>query len=151
MENVKIKSFDIIGIAIRTTNENEKAATDIPALWAKFMQENILDKIPNKIDNAIYAIYTEYEGDYTQPYTTILGCKVSSTSNLPEGMVAKSLGGENYAKFVAKGDLTKGIVYNKWNEIWNMDLARSYSADFEIYGSKAQNPQEAEVEIFIAT
>jgi predicted transcriptional regulator YdeE len=31
-----------------------------------------------------------------------------------------------------------------------MDLDRSYTADFEIYGEKAQNPENAEVDIFIA-
>jgi predicted transcriptional regulator YdeE len=28
-------------------------------------------------------------------------------------------------------------------------LPRNYSADFEIYGEKAQNPQDAKVDIFI--
>ena len=31
-----------------------------------------------------------------------------------------------------------------------MDLDRSYTADFEIYDEKAQNPENAEVDIFIA-
>ena len=55
-----------------------------------------------------------------------------------------------YKKFTAKGDLTKGAVYEKWNTIWKTDLDRSYTADFEIYGEAAQNPLNAEVDIFIA-
>ncbi|MFT4644864.1 MAG: putative transcriptional regulator YdeE [Planctomycetota bacterium] len=31
-----------------------------------------------------------------------------------------------------------------------MDLDRTYTADFEIYGEKVQNPQDAEVDIMIA-
>lgn len=151
MEKVNLKEFKVIGISIRTTNENGQAATDIPTLWNKFMTESILEKIPNKISNDIYSIYTEYESDHTKAYTTILGCKVEHLNEVPEGMVAKIFDEENYTKFMTKGDLNKGIVYNKWEEIWNIDLDRTYSADFEIYGEKAQNPADAEVEIFIAT
>jgi predicted transcriptional regulator YdeE len=30
----------VIGIEVRTTNENEQAAKDIPVFWEKFMKEN---------------------------------------------------------------------------------------------------------------
>ncbi len=150
MDKVTIKAFTVIGISIRTTNENEQAGKDIGALWNKFMSEGILEKIPNKIDNTIYSIYTAYESDYTKPYTTILGCKVKNTDTIPNGMIAKTFNEGNYIKFVAKGDLTKGIVYKEWSKIWNTDLNRLYSADFEVYDEKAQNPTDAEVAIFVA-
>ena len=35
-----------------------------------------------------------------------------------------------------KGNLAEGIVYNEWLKIWNMDLNRTYTADFEIYDEK---------------
>jgi len=150
MEKVTIKAFKIIGISVRTTNENGQSAKDIGELWNTFMTEGVLDKIPNKVDNTIYTIYTEYESDHTKPYTTILGCKVSTTDIVPNGMTAKIFKGGNYTKFVAKGDLTKGAVYQEWSKIWNTNLEREYTADFEVYGEKAQNPNDAEVEIFIA-
>ncbi len=150
MEKVNIKEFTVIGIAVRTTNENGQSAKDIGALWKKFMSEGILDKIPNKTDNTIYSIYTEYEGNHTKPYSTILGCKVKSTESIPQGMVAKTIKGGNFVKFTAKGDLNKGAVYDEWTKIWNADLDRLYSADFEVYGEKEQNPTDAKVEIFVS-
>jgi predicted transcriptional regulator YdeE len=150
MELITIEEFFIIGLSIRTTNENNQSATDIPALWNKFMTENTIENIPNKIDNAIYSVYTEYEKDYTKPYTTILGCKVSSLDNIPTGMTGKTIAKETYKQFTAKGNLADGIVIQKWIEIWNTDLNRKYTADFEIYGEKASNPENAEVPIFIA-
>ncbi|OPB89382.1 GyrI-like domain-containing protein [Elizabethkingia occulta] len=146
----KLDTFYVIGIAVRTTNENQQAAQDIPVLWHKFMTEGIMDQIPNKIDHAIYCIYTDYEKDYTKPYTTILGCKVDNLDNIPEGMVGKIIKSSDYSKQTIKGNLAEGIVYNEWLKIWNMDLDRSYRADFEIYDEKAQNPENAEVDIFIA-
>lgn len=150
MNNVKVEPFKVIGIEVRTTNENEQAAKDIPVLWEKFMNENLLNNIPNKIDNTIYSIYTEYEKDHTKPYTTLLGCKVESLGNIPEGMVGKSFDGGDYIRFTAKGNLAEGLVINEWLKIWNMDLGRTFTADFEIYGEKAQDPSDAEVDILIA-
>lgn len=149
MQNLNIDAFKIIGISVKTTNENNQAAKDIGNLWNKFMTESILEKIPNKVNNNVYSIYTEYEGDHTKPYTTILGCRVKNFESVPEGMISKSFEDGNYTKFTAKGDLTKGVVFEEWMKIWQMDLNRRYIADFEIYGEKAQNPIDAEVEIFI--
>ena len=146
----KTGSFHIIGIAVRTTNENQQAATDIPALWSKFMSEGIAEKIPNKIDSAVYSLYTDYEKDHTKPYTTILGCKVTNLDSIPEGMVGKTIAASSYEKFVAKGNLMDGIVYNEWINIWSADIPRAFTADFEVYGEKAKNPEQAEVDIFIA-
>lgn len=149
MQRVKIEPFKVIGIAVRTTNENGRSAQDIGQLWGKFMSERIAEKIPNKIDDSIFSIYTNYQGDHTQPYDTILGCKVSSLEQIPKGMVGQSFDGGTYGKFIAKGDLTKGVVFGTWTDIWNKNLNRVFTADFEIYGKKAQNPTDAEVEIFV--
>ncbi|HCM35492.1 GyrI-like domain-containing protein [Chryseobacterium sp.] len=150
MNNVKVEPFKVIGIAVRTTNENNQAAKDIPVLWEKLMKENVVENIPNKIDNAVYSIYTDYEKDHTKPYTTILGCKVASLDHIPDGMVGKSFDGGDYVKFTTKGNLAENLVINEWIKIWNMDLGRTFTADFEIYGEKAMNPADAEVDILIA-
>jgi len=150
MSNHTIKKFNVIGISVRTTNENGQAGQDIPALWNKFMTERILEKIPNKIDNSIYCVYTEYEKDHTKPYTTILGCRVENLEAIPSGMTGKTFEGTIYTKYIAKGNILQGLVFEEWTKIWNSDLDRTFTADFEVYGEKAQNPENAEVDIFIA-
>ncbi len=150
MQKVKIEPFKVIGIAVRTTNENGQSGQDIGQLWGKFMGEGIAEKIPNKIDANVFSIYTNYQGDHTEPYDTILGCKVSSLDDVPAGMVGQAFDGGTYGKFVSKGDLTKGVVFGTWSEIWQKDLDRVFTADFEIYGERAQNPTDAEVDVLIA-
>lgn len=113
------------------------------------MSENIISKIPNKISNDIYSLYTEYESDHTKPYTTILGCKVENLDNIPNGMVGNSFKGGNYIKTSTKGDLMQGLIVNQWAKIFEMKLDRTYEADFEIFGEKAQNPSDAEVDFFV--
>jgi predicted transcriptional regulator YdeE len=145
-----VAKFSVIGISVRTTNENGQSSQDIPALWNKFMTEGIAEQIPNKIDPSIYCIYTDYEKDHTKPYITILGCKVSTLDNIPNGMVGKTFETATYAKHIAKGNILQGMVFNEWAKIWNSDLDRTFTADFEVYGEKAQNPENAEVDIFVA-
>lgn len=150
MNKVKIEPFKVIGISVRTTNENGQAAKEIAELWGKFMNENVLEAIPNKMDNTIHSIYTDYESDHTKPYTAILGCKVENLNTIPDGMIGKSFDGGHYVKLSAKGNLMKGLIVNKWAEIWEMDLDRTYTTDFEVFGEKAQNPAEAEIDFLIA-
>ena len=149
METVKKESFKVIGISVRTQNHSDKALKDITGLWGRFMGEGIADKIPNKVSNDVLAIYTNYDGDYTEPYDMILGCRVSTLTNVPEGMISQTFSESSYVKFEAKGDLSKGVVYQAWEKIWQTDLKRKYTADFEVYGEKAQNPADPEVNIFI--
>ncbi len=150
MKNVKIEPFSIVGIEVRTTNKNSQAAKDIAELWQRFMSENLQDKIPNKTDTSVYSVYTDYEGDHTQPYTALLGCKVENLKSIPAGMTVKTFAGGEYVKITAKGDLMKGLIVSEWTRIWSMELNRAFTADFEVYGPKAQNPANAEVDFYIA-
>lgn len=152
MEKLQMNSFQVVGISVRTTNQDGKAKKDIGELWGKFMSENMYKKIPNVTDQTIYAVYTDYEGDHTKPYTTILGYRVHSIDKIPEGMVSKEIEAATYNKFIAKGDLTDTAVVEQWQKIWDMDtyIKRTYTSDFETYGEKAIDPTNGEAEIFIA-
>lgn len=145
-----IPTFHVIGISVRTTNENGQAMQDIPALWARFVEEQVAAQIPGKINEDLYCIYTDYEKDHTRPYTTLLGCRVSSLEQIPKGMTGTTFNEGNYTRFTAKGNLAQGIVYNEWIKIWNTPLDRAFTSDFEVYGAKSVNPESAEVDIFIA-
>jgi predicted transcriptional regulator YdeE len=147
----EIQSFKIIGIEVQTTNEKGKGAEDIGALWGKFFSENIAGKIPNKVSEEIYAIYTDYESDFTGKYTTVIGQKVTTFSSIPEGCVGREFQAGNYQKFLAKGAMPNAIV-EVWKEIWKNDknLKRKYTADFEVYGEKSQQGDNSEVAIYIA-
>lgn len=151
MKNQVIPAFNIIGIEIRTTNENGQSGQDIPALWQRFMAEGVLQKIPNKVDDTLYCMYTNYEKDHTKPYSTILGCKVSSLDFIPEGMSGKRVEEAHYSIVTAKGNIMEGMVFAEWVKIWNSTLSRTFTADYEVYGEKAQNLENAEVDIYLAT
>lgn len=151
MNEIFIKpAFKIIGIAVNTTNKNMQAMTDIGLLWQRFQQENVFDKIPEKLSTDIYEVFTDYEGNYENPYRTIIGCIVSNEANPPIGMVEKIIPEQQYRVYSVKGKLPAAIG-QAWTDIWNDDqnLKRTYIADFDVYGAKAFDPDQAELEIFV--
>ena len=151
MTSTKKGELTIVGISVRTSNAPGKGERDIPQLWKKFVAENVTNRIPHKMDNTVYALYTDYEGDHTQPYTLVIGCNVFSLDNIPEDMTVKVVPASKYTQFTAKGDLTKDAVINTWVEIWNTNLERNYTTDIEIYGEKAIDPTNGEAQILVAT
>lgn len=151
MKTTTVAPFYIIGRSVRTTNENGQSGKDIPLLWEAFFAEGSMDKIPGKMDQTLYCVYTDYEKDHTRPYTAILGCRVDNLDHIPEGFTGKRIEGGDYSQWTARGRMADGIVFGAWTKIWNAtDLPRVYSADFEVYGEQARNPEAAVVDIFVA-
>jgi len=145
IENQKKKFF--IGLELRTNNEECSLA--MPAHKEKFFRENTLAKIPNKINGNILALYTDYEGDYTKPYSWILGCEVSSLDEIPEGLVGKVIPESKYAVFTTQGTFPQGLIA-AWQAVWKSNLHRSYTSDFELYRSNFDPQKNPEVKVYIA-
>ncbi|TCD10803.1 AraC family transcriptional regulator [Pedobacter frigidisoli] len=145
-----MENFKIIGISIETTNQNNQAASDLGKLWQRFYAEEIFNKIPDKESEDVYAIYTDYESDYTGKYTSIIGQRVGSLESIPDGLIGRKIKNEKLFKYIAKGEMPNAVV-ETWQEIWANDatLNRSYVADFEVYGEKSLQGADSEVEIFI--
>jgi len=139
----------IIGIECRTSNSPGKGSHDIPKLWERFYKEDILSKIPHIASKEVFALYCDYEKDHTKSFSVVIGCPVSSTDQIPEGMVVKTIPAGSYALFRAIGKHPKAVI-ETWGEIWQSDLKRTFTGDFEIYGEKfTKNPQEVQVLIAV--
>lgn len=145
IEHQKEKFF--IGLALRTNNEECSLA--MPAHKNRFFEENIPSKIPNKINGDILALYTDYEGDYTKPYSWILGCEVSSLEQVPAGLVDKVIRESKYAVYTTQGGFPQGLI-TAWQDIWKSNLPRSYTSDFEVYHSDFDPEHNPEVKVYIA-
>ena len=150
MNSTRLPEFYLIGIKIKTSNQNGQAMKDIPALWEQFMQADMPNIIPNKVDQNIYCAYTDYESDWQAPYTCFLGCKVSSLDELPEGMHSLLVPASDYFVKKVEQGLSGEIIANAWNEIWKSDLKRKYTVDFEVYYEESNQPDQAKLEIYIA-
>lgn len=148
-ENVALEEFRIIGISVRTSNQNGQSKKDISELWARFMSENIAGKISGKVNENLYCIYTDYESDFMGAYTTILGFRVNSIENIPEEYTVKTITASKYALFKSTGKLPD-CVLNTWMDIWKSEIKREYSADFDVYPPDAFSSENPVVETYLS-
>lgn len=148
-EIVELEEKVVAGIRIKTTNQNGKAMQDIGITWQKLFTDGIYEKIPNKVNGKTIGLYTEYEGDYTKPYIFIAGAEVNKEVKIDEKVESIVIPKGKYAKFVIIGDV-QNSVGKAWQEIWNMDLKRKYTCDFEEYQNNSEDMQKQEIHFYIA-
>lgn len=124
----------IMGIELRTSND--EAMQTIPAHWQRFTEDGVLARIPGKLSDEVYAIYTHFEHagvDNRGIYSLIIGAPVSSTQAVPPGMSHAVLPASPRAVFpVPPGRFDQvGAV---WQDIWQRDdLPKTFVADCERY------------------
>lgn len=149
-ENIKLEEITLVGISVRTNNEQAQSKGDIAKLWENFFAQDIMTKIENKISNDIYCVYTNYESDHTADYTTFLGCAVSATaSDLSVGLETLIIPADKYLKFISEGQMPT-CVLQTWLQIWGTEYPRAYKADFDIYGVESQDPTNAKVTTYLS-
>ncbi|MCJ7841416.1 GyrI-like domain-containing protein [Lederbergia sp. NSJ-179] len=151
----KRAAFKVMGISVETTNENEMTAqAKIPLLWDRFYQEGISKQIPNPLDgHTVYGVYSDYATDVDGAYQMTIGLEVGNDSQSNE-FVVKTIPASQYLVFTSEqGPLSK-IVVVLWQDIWKYceeaNIKRSYTGDFEEYGERCADPENAQVEIYIA-
>ncbi|MEJ0106524.1 MAG: GyrI-like domain-containing protein [Bacteroidota bacterium] len=150
MNKTEIATFTLTGLALKTKtwNANGQSAIDCGSLWQQFEKGNYADKIPGKLGDDIIAVYHNYEGDHTQPFSYFIGCRVAAGSAMPEGMDSLTIEKATYQQFIAKGKMPD-CVGNTWREIWKTNIDRAYIADFEVYDERSKDWNDALVDIFI--
>jgi predicted transcriptional regulator YdeE len=130
----------VVGIAIRTSNA--KGFEEIPFHWKAFFEKQMLAQIPDKINDDVYAVYTEFdnlpksaEDIYDLGYTFIIGASVNRVDRLPSTLVSTIVPACKRAVFpieLAKPEL----VGAEWQKIWQMqDLPRAFAPDYEHYSA----------------
>lgn len=157
MNPAVIEGFTVVGIEARTDNAREMAGGGIISKqWGRFMGENLLAQIPNRIDDAILAVYSDYESDKDGEYSFLIGARVKSTAaGVPVGMMARKVPAGRYAVFTSERGPVEKIVVETWQKIWSATKTelggeRAYSADFEVYDERARDPNNAQVDIYVA-
>ncbi len=128
-----IPAFSVVGISIVT--DNEKAAEEINALWEEFFKQQIGQDVENRVDDVIYAVYSDYEGDHTKPYRYTIGYKIKGEPKIADHLHHVEVKQADYAMMSAAGEQPKALI-ETWTAIWQSDLDRRYETDFEVYGQR---------------
>ena len=108
------------------------------------MGNGISASLKNKANPYCVGLYTNYNFEEVT-YDVTVGAEVSQNENTE--LSFKIIPAGKYAKFNIKGDVVIDVT-NAWNEIWEMPLERTYTADFEEYLSNENGV--ADINIYIA-
>jgi predicted transcriptional regulator YdeE len=136
MKPIEVKSFNVHGIEISTTNqaEMESSTAKIPGLWASFYKDHYGKTL---IGTPVYGVYTNYESDVNGRYSVVAGVK--STLAETKYKEVRVEGGE-YLVFEKEGESPASVIA-AWQDVWkyfavpNSEYKRSYTTDFEVYES----------------
>ena len=124
-------AFTILGIWDRASNSCPER---IGTLWRRFHRMGSAQCIDGRLDDTVYCVYCEYQGDYTGEYTVVIGCAVPTDTPVPEEMRTIRIAAGRFAVISVTGPLPQG-VFEAWSEIWKSPLDRTYQADFDRYGA----------------
>jgi predicted transcriptional regulator YdeE len=146
-EVVNLEKQMAIGLTARTKNSAPDMVTVIGSLWTHFYQDGIYDSIHEKINNKALGIYSDYESDANGEYDITVACAVSRPDKLPPNTVIKTIPAGKYAKFILQGNLHQ-IIAAFWQELWTMNLDRTYICDFEEY-QEVTDVENATIYVYI--
>ena len=145
-ERVDLKEKKVVGLAARTNNGSPDMESVIGGLWERFFGSGIYSSIGNKSNHKALGIYRDYAGNETDDYTVVAACEVEAVDEIPAGAVAGTIPAGPYARFIVRGDM-KLAVAEFWQELWKLDLPRSFVCDFEEY--QDSKTEDAEIHIYI--
>ncbi len=141
-EKVNLEEKTIVGLSAVTGNSDPQMGEIIGGLWKNFYQNGICDSVRNKVNEYSIGLYSDYSGD---SYSVTVGYEASAAEN--SELIKKIIPAGNYAKFSIQGNAVTAVA-EAWNDIWQMDLNRSYAADFEEYLNS--DMENANINIYIA-
>lgn len=144
-EIVMLEEKIAVGISARTNNLSPDMGAVIGGLWGRFYQEGIYASIPDKANEKAMGIYTEFAGDEKADYTVVVACEVTKEPAAGAYTVCRIPAGR-YARFVIHGDMVQAVG-SAWQEIWKMDLSRTFICDFEEYQDDSM--ENAEIHIYV--
>jgi predicted transcriptional regulator YdeE len=155
-KKVHHEGFSIAGIEARTSNALEiKGEGVIGKQWQKFYQDGVQQKVTNRADANLYAVYTDYASDRNGEFSFVIGVKVNAGATVPPGMVLKKIPAGDYALITSEKGPVGKVVAAAWQQVWALEDkaqlggARAYNADFEVYDSRATDPQNSQVDLYV--
>ena len=154
---VDLGAFEVVGIMASTNNAKEASPDGIIGKqWQQFLTEHLADKIPDRLDHDVLAVYADYISDANGQYTYILGARVKPVINpvVPQGMVVKTIPAGRYAVFTSERGPVAKVVVETWKHIWSyyqspQNGTRAYVVDFEVYDERANDPNNSQVDIYV--
>jgi predicted transcriptional regulator YdeE len=143
-----VSGFVVAGITAIIDGGQDNAAEQINELWGNFFAQQIGKDLEGRIDDTIYAVYSDYQGDYTKPYRLSIGYRIKSDAAHASKLHYVAVQEGDYAMLSAAGEQPKALI-ETWKAVWQGDLPRLYQTDFEVYGARFFEEGVHEILVFV--
>lgn len=141
-EIVTLAEKIVVGVSATMGNSDPNMGKTIGGLWEKLYQGGVNAAIKNKVNKYAIGLYSDYAGD---SYCVTAGNQVSKAEN-PE-LAVKIIPAGRYAKFSIHGHMERAVG-EAWGQIWQTELPRSFTGDFEEY--LTDDVENCDIDIYIA-
>lgn len=141
-EVVNLEEKILVGVSDITSNSDPKMGEKIGGLWKALYQDLISSKIKNKANHYAIGLYSDYVDN---GYCVTVGHEVTKAEN--SELTTKIIPAGRYAKFSVQGHMVHAVA-QAWQAIWQMELDRSFTGDFEEYLN--HDIENAKVNLYIA-
>jgi predicted transcriptional regulator YdeE len=151
MDIMDMQEMKLIGLVLphKTTNANGQSGIDCGHHWQEFEKGNYISRIPGKLDERLLAVYHDYEGDHTAPYSYFIGCVVKLDTVVPDDMDSITIPSGRFDKRSVTG-IMPDCVADGWKTIWGANINRAYQADYEVYDERSKDWSNATVDIYLS-
>ncbi|GAA0355428.1 DinB family protein [Bacillus horti] len=169
---VEIDETHLIGLAMKTNNAIETSdKPQIPEHWNQFWKLGLYEKLDQLAESpAIYSVYYDYEKEVDGEYKLLIGYCVDDSEQEIKDVIKNSRGRQKeqeegdlqeiilpaarYVIFTTNRGPIYKIISEAWEYIWkwteSTDLERAYTGDFELYDERSIDPEDAQIDIYIA-
>ncbi len=144
-ETIELAEKTAAGFCVRTNNSSPDMQKDIAGLWQRFFAPDGFFGLTNKVGEKALGIYTDYQDNENGDYTVMTACEVSD-ENVGKQYEIRKIPAGKYAKFIVRGNMVTAVG-EFWQQLWKMDLDRSFVCDFEEYQNA--DPDNCEIHIYI--
>ena len=104
----KITQFSVVGVSQMITAGPDGASEQINDLWQHFFESQIGHVLEQRKDDIVYAVYSDYQGDFSKPYRLTIGFKMEdggTAQKLSPGLLHHTqIKTADYAMMAAAGE-----------------------------------------------
>lgn len=139
MEILQCDEKKLVGLKVRTKNENERNASTskIATLWNKFY-----DEVYNKvlIGGEVYGVYSGYESDHNGNFDVFAAVESKQDDIVHEGMVTLAIESGKYLVFSTEQS-EGNLVLALWQQVWQYfsqegcPHKRAFTTDYEVFNT----------------
>ncbi len=145
-KEISASAFNVVGISMETTYNNDQYLGDMTALWEAFYKEDISSAIRGIQDEKVYVVYSDFDKPKKGSFKVTMGFKTKSTKNLYKGLTGVNIPKTKFAAFFIPSK-PETQVPAMWEKIYRSNLKKADNFDVEVYDldKKTYEPTKAQI------